>query len=96
MNNQISDIAKKAQDDYQSSQKLVEHFNSMIQKFVEAQSKIIDKIQALKTRDVGVREAQNKCIVACQTLRTDICSKMDFIGGSENANAVPNQGLELI
>ena len=44
MNNLVNDIAKKGKDDFDSSQKLIEHFDEMIEMFVKAQSKIIDII----------------------------------------------------
>lgn len=51
----------------------------MIDKFINAQSIVIDRIQTMKTRDLGVLEAKNKCITACQNMKTDICDKMSFI-----------------
>ena len=38
MNNLVNDIAKKGKDDFDSSQKLSEHFDEMTDMFVKAQS----------------------------------------------------------
>ena len=40
----FNDIAKKGKDDFDSSEKLIVHFDEMIEMFVKAQSKIIDII----------------------------------------------------
>lgn len=85
MNNLIDDIVKKSQDDESSSFKLINHFNTMIDKFIAAQSLLIDHIQGMKTRDLSVREARNKCITACQNMKTDICDKMPFIQNTNTA-----------
>ena len=82
MNNLVNDIAKKGKDDFDSSEKLIVHFDEMIEMFVKAQSKIIDIIQSLNSRNLGVRDSKNKCIQACLTLKTKTCDKMSFIDGN--------------
>ena len=90
MNNIVQDIAKKGGDDFGDSSKLVKHFDDMMQLFIEAQSMIIDRVQQLKSKETGIIESRNKCQAACRALKTEICSKLDFV----HANAIDNGYLD--
>lgn len=96
MNNYINDIAEKAQDDADSTQKILDHFNKIIISFTDAQNMIMDRIKSLNTNQVGVRATKNKAIVACQGFYTDACKEIGIKPENENSAANFYGGSELI
>lgn len=65
MNKNIGVIINIGHYDYRAAEKVIAHFNDMIEKFIKAQGTLIDRVQGLKGREIGYAEARSKCIKAC-------------------------------